>query len=74
MLAEHAALLLLGLGVGLGSALVAVLPSVLSPASEFPLRSMALTLGGVFAVGLVATLLATRWALRGNLLAGLRNE
>ena len=74
VLAEHAALLVLGLGAGLVSALVSVLPTVLSPTAEFPLGSLALLLGGVFAVGLLATWLATRWALRGNLLEGLRNE
>ena len=74
VLAEHAALLVLGLGAGLVSALVSVLPTVLSPTAEFPLGSLVVLLGAVFAVGLVATWLATRWALRGDLLAGLRNE
>lgn len=74
VLAEHAALLVLGLGAGLVSAVVSVLPTVLSPTAEFPLGSLALTLGAVFVTGLLATWLATRWALRGNLLEGLRNE
>lgn len=74
VLAEHAALLVLGLGAGLVSAVVSVLPTVLSPTAEFPLGSLALTLGAVFVTGLLATWLATRWALRGNLLERLRNE
>ena len=74
VLAEHAALLVLGLGAGLVSAVVSVLPTVLSPTAVFPLGSLALTLGAVFVTGLLATWLATRWALRGNLLEGLRNE
>ncbi len=74
VLGEHGALLLLGLAVGIGSALVAVLPSVLAPAAELPWRSLTVTLGGVLAVGLLATWLATRWALRGKLTDALRNE
>lgn len=74
VLAEHAALLVLGLGAGLVSALVSVLPTVLAPTAEFPPGSLVPLLGAVFAVGLMATWLATRWALRGNLLTGLRNE
>ena len=59
VLGEHGALLLLGLLVGIVSALVAVLPSLLSPAAELPWRSLSATLGGVFAVGLLATWLGT---------------
>ena len=74
MLAEHAALLCLGLVIGIGSALVAILPSLLSPRAELPVRSLALTLGGVLLFGMISTWLATRAAVRGNLLEGLRNE
>jgi ABC-type antimicrobial peptide transport system permease subunit len=74
VLGEHSALLFLGLTVGIVSALVAVLPALLSPAAELPWRSLSATLGGVFAVGLLATWLATRWALRGKLTDALRSE
>ena len=74
VLAEHAALLGLGLVIGVGSALVAILPGLLSPRGELPVVSLALTLGGVLLFGLVSTWLATRVAVRGNLLEGLRNE
>jgi putative ABC transport system permease protein len=74
MLAEHAALLGLGLIIGVGSALVAILPSLLSPRGELPVVSLSLTLGGVLLFGLISTWLATRVAVRGNLLEGLRNE
>ena len=74
VLAEHAALLGLGLAIGILSALVAILPSLLSPRGELPVRSLALTLGGVLLFGLISTWLATRVAVRGNLLEGLRNE
>ncbi len=74
VLAEHAALLGLGLIIGVVSALVAILPSLLSPRSELPVQSLALTLGGVLLFGLISTWIATRLAVRGNLLEGLRNE
>jgi ABC-type antimicrobial peptide transport system permease subunit len=74
VLSEHAVLLGLGLALGILAAAVAVLPSVLSPAAQLPYRSLALTLGAVCANGILWTWLATRYALRGNLLAALRNE
>ena len=74
VLAEHAALLGLGLIIGVGSALVAILPSLLSPRGELPVLSLSLTLGGVLLFGLISTWLATHVAVRGNLLEGLRNE
>jgi ABC-type antimicrobial peptide transport system permease subunit len=74
VLAEHTALLVVGLVIGIVAALVAVLPGLLSPRAEFPLQSLAWTLGGVWLFGLISTWLATRAAVKGNLLEGLRNE
>jgi putative ABC transport system permease protein len=74
ILGEHSALLALGLGIGILSAMVAVLPAILSPAMHLPWRSLGLTLGAVMVNGLLWAWLATRYALRGNLLAALRNE
>jgi ABC-type lipoprotein release transport system permease subunit len=74
VLVEHAVLLSLGLLIGIASALVAILPSLLSPRAELPGASLALTLSGVLLFGLASTWLATRTAVRGNLLEGLRNE
>ncbi len=74
ILVEHLFLLLLGLGLGLVTAVIAILPAVLSPGGEIPWRSLPLTLVGVLLNGLVWTWLATRVALRGELLATLRNE
>ena len=74
MLAEHAALLGLGLGIGIAAAAVAVLPAIVFPGSHLPCGSLALTLAAVLFNGLVWTWLATAYALRGNLLAALRNE
>ena len=74
VLSEHGALLGLGLGIGIAAAAVAVLPALLSPGTQLPYASLALTLGAVLLNGLLWTWLATRFALRGNLLAALRNE
>jgi putative ABC transport system permease protein len=74
ILGEHSALLALGLAIGILSAVVAVLPAILSPAMHLPWRSLGLTLGAVLVNGLLWAWLATRYALRGNLLAALRNE
>jgi putative ABC transport system permease protein len=74
VLAEHGALLGLGLALGLLAAAVAVLPALLSPAHQLPYASLGLTLGAVLINGLVWTWLATRAALRGDLLVALRNE
>ena len=74
ILGEHGALLAVGLGIGILSAAVAVLPAILSPAMQLPWRSLGLTLGAVLVNGLLWAWLATRYALRGNLLAALRNE
>jgi ABC-type antimicrobial peptide transport system permease subunit len=74
VLSEHAVLLGLGLGIGSIAAVVAVLPAVLSPGAQLPYGSLGLTLGVVLLNGLVWTWMATRVALRGELLGALRNE
>ncbi len=74
VLSEHGVLLGLGLGLGLAAAAVAVLPVVLTPGTQLPYGSLALTLAAVLLNGLLWTWLATGYALRGNLLASLRNE
>ena len=74
VLSEHGALLGLGLGIGIAAAAVAVLPAILAPGTQLPYGSLALTLGAVLLNGLIWTWVATGFALRGNLLAALRNE
>jgi len=74
VLSEHVALLLAGLAVGVAAAGVAVLPSRLGPGVQVPFVSLALTLGAVLLNGAVWTWLATAAALRGNLLAALRDN
>ena len=74
VLAEHGALLGFGLLLGVAAAAVAVLPALLSPARQLPYASLAVTLAAVLVNGAFWTWLATRIALRGDLLAALRNE
>ena len=74
ILSEHGALLAAGLGVGAGAAVIAVMPALLSPGSQIPYASLALTLAGILLNGLLWTWLATRFALRGKLLDALRNS
>lgn len=74
VLSEHAGLLLLGLGCGVVAAAVAVLPALRSGGDALPLATLGLTLAGVLLSGLVFTLLATTWSLRGRLLDSLRNQ
>lgn len=74
VLAEHAVLLLAGLGLGLAAAALAVLPALLTPGREVPVASLAPTLAGVALLGLLAAWAATRASLRGRLVAALHGE
>jgi putative ABC transport system permease protein len=74
VLREHCGLLVLGVGVGMLAALAAVLPVLLAPGAKIHTLALTGTLAGVLATGLLWTWLATRYALRGDLLDGLRNE
>ena len=67
-------LLVLGLLVGMTAALAAVLPVLLAPGAQVHYAALGFTLAGVFLSGLVWTWLATRFALRGQLLDSLRSE
>jgi putative ABC transport system permease protein len=72
VLTEHLVLLFLGLALGVVSAVVAVLPTVLRPGSGIPWTSLAVTLLVVGVNGSAWTAIATQRALRGDLLSGLR--
>jgi ABC-type lipoprotein release transport system permease subunit len=74
VLSEHGGLLALGLAVGVGSALAAILPVMLAPGGGIHVTALGLTLAGVLATGLASTWAAIRLALRGKLLDALRNE
>jgi putative ABC transport system permease protein len=69
---ENVALLVTGLAVGLAAALVAVWPHLASGGASLPWRGLALTLGLVLAVGILAGLAAVRAALVAPLLPALR--
>jgi len=74
ILAEHWSLLALGLVWGAVAAGLAVAPVLLAAGSPVPVFWLAGTLLAVGGSGLLWTFLATRFALRGPLLAALRNE
>ncbi len=74
VLAENAALLLLGLGAGVGSAALAVAPHVLTGEGAVPWARLAFLLGVVLAVGLAAGGAAVRSTLRAPLVPALRRE
>ena len=74
VLVEHWGLLAMGLVCGVVAALVAVAPAIWSAGTAVPYLSLAATLAAVAASGVLWTWLATRFALRGPLLAALRNE
>ncbi len=74
LLVENGALLAVGLALGVFAAAVAVLPAVLAPGGQLPVVSLTLTLAAVLINGALWTWLATRYAVRGDLLAALRNE
>jgi len=74
LLIENGALLATGLALGVVAAAVAVLPALLSPNTQLPFASLAITLAAVLANGALWTWVATRLAVRGDLLKALRNE
>jgi hypothetical protein len=74
VLGEHLALLLAGLCIGVMAALLAVAPALLSPGTGIPYLSLSATLVAIGASGMFWTWVAARLAVRGPLLAALRNE
>jgi hypothetical protein len=71
---ENAFLLLSGTAIGAASALLAILPAIASRGWRLPSSSTGWLLGSVLLAGMVASLLATRIALRTPLLEALRSE
>jgi ABC-type antimicrobial peptide transport system permease subunit len=74
VLSEHWLLLFLGLACGVTAGLVAVLPALRSPGADVPYISLMLTVFAVLFSGVLWIWFAARVALRGPLLAALRNE
>jgi ABC-type lipoprotein release transport system permease subunit len=73
VMAENAALLLLGLAVGAGSALISVAPTLIESGSAMPWATLALTLVAVLAAGLLSGSLAVLAAARSPILESLRS-
>jgi ABC-type antimicrobial peptide transport system permease subunit len=71
---ENVLLLLLGLGVGLLSALVAVLPHLIGRGAAVPVAMLSGIFAAVLIAGVCVSLLATRGVLRTPILAALREE
>ena len=74
ILAEHAILLVAGIFYGIVSALLATLPSFLSPGSRIPFGTVGFLLVVVLVNGALWTFLATQRATQGDLLPALRSE
>jgi putative ABC transport system permease protein len=74
ILAEAAFVLSAGLLAGAGSAAIAIAPAWLSRSGSLPGVGLAALLAAVIAAGLLSSLVATRAALRGNVLEALRAD
>ncbi len=74
VVAESVVLMATGIATGTLSALVAVAPALFARATSLPIGSTALVLAGVFAAGLISSLVATRAAAASPLLAALKAE
>ncbi len=74
VLSENALLLGWGLAIGAVSALLAMLPHLRSTGADVPWRDVAVIIGAVFVVGMLAALAAVHASLRTPVLATLRAE
>ena len=74
LLIENAFLLLTGMAIGTISALIAVGPHILAPGSHVPWTSLAVTLGVVFLIAMIASAAAVFFVLRAPLLPALKTE
>ncbi len=74
VLGEHWLLIVLGLAVGILSAVLAVAPALFARGSDIPVLSLGLTLVCLALGGFAWSWLGARLALRGKLLESLRNE
>ncbi|MFK7822143.1 MAG: FtsX-like permease family protein [Planctomycetaceae bacterium] len=74
VLIENAMLLLIGLSLGTGCALLAMTPHLTKTGADVPWGSLAMIIGSVFVVGMFAAWFAIREAVRTPILATLRSE
>ena len=72
--AEHRWLIVAALGIGAGSAIIAVLPGIIQKGAGFPWASLLGLFAGMAALSVFWVWIATRLSLRGSLLGALRNE
>ncbi len=71
---ENLTLVFVGIGCGIFSAIFAVLPAILSPGEEIPFLFIFIMIMLISLSGIFWTLIATKMALKGNLISALRNE
>ena len=71
---ENLFLLVAGLIIGILAAIIGILPSLLSPAFTIPGSFMFVMIGVILLSGMLWIWLPTRQLLKGELMAGLRNE
>jgi ABC-type antimicrobial peptide transport system permease subunit len=74
ILSEHILLLVIGTLCGFLTAIIAVLPAMITPGSAVPYFTILITLMVILVSGIVWIFWATSFALRGDLLPALRNE
>jgi ABC-type antimicrobial peptide transport system permease subunit len=74
IVAEASFVLAVGLATGTACAALAIAPAWLGRSGTLPGAGVALLLSGVAVAGILSSVIATRAALRGNLLAALRAE
>jgi len=74
IVSENILLMIIGLGCGTISALVAIVPAIAARGGAFPLGMIALLLATVLVAGVLSSLLAVAAAFRSPLLGALRSE
>ncbi|MBE7497704.1 MAG: ABC transporter permease [Verrucomicrobiaceae bacterium] len=74
ILGEHAALLVMGVLLGVLSAALAVWPALRQGGGDLPLAFLVGLIGGIVALGLAMCMLATVFAVRGRLIESIRRE
>ncbi|MEK6250022.1 MAG: FtsX-like permease family protein, partial [Planctomycetales bacterium] len=74
VLLENVVLLCCGLGIGIGAALLAVIPHFFISSATVPWQSLTVTLGLVLFLGLAAGLGAVQATVKAPLIATLRGE
>ncbi len=74
LLVEHLTILAAGIACGTISAIISILPNLLSPGIQLPVAFIIVMLFAIVINGSIWTLFATLWSTRGNLISALRAE